>query len=710
MTESASFPWEVNKMASSGSFNTSAYGSGNYYRYLNFSWSVKSQSIANNTTTISWTLKGAGGSTNSWVKSGNFKVVIDGVTRYESATRINLYNGTVVASGTVTLSHNNNGERSFSASAQAGIYLVAVNCTGSGSWSLPQIPRYATSNQSLSAKTETSITMNWSSDSIVDYIWYSTNNGSTWTGVNVSDGKSGSYTISGLTANTTYQIKTRVRRKDSQLTTDSSALSVATYAYPYASSMPNFTIGDKLTLGLYNPLGRSITVNILGADNSQVSNDTTTGTSITGYAGSGVVNALYASIPNAKSGTYKVKVTYGSQVSTKTGGTYTVNAADCSPSIGALTYADVNSAVTAITDNDQNIVQNQSTVRYTASDLAAQKSATVSSVAISVNGNSYSLTLSGTSATGGNAAINSASDVVATATVTDSRGLTATKTVTVNMLEWALPTAIITMQRHDNFYSETDINVDADYAYVDGKNTIAIKVRYKKTTASTWSSWVDFNDNIAQTITLDNEYEWDVQVVVTDAFGGSTTYNRTLSRGMPIIYFDRILSSVGINCFPEDAGSLEVNGFNIERSVMTRSLSANETSLAVNTYTAVPLDLDISTGSKLTATSDGGIRIGAGVSKVLVSGRMLIGTSSTSGSRHLRIVKNSNTNIDANTIAWSFKPIDASSQDVISITPTLGSVSEGDVLYLMYYTPDSSDAINGNSFGCRTELTVEVVA
>ena len=127
-------------MASSGSFNTSGYSG----RYLTFSWSVASQNIANNQTTINWNLKGAGGPTNNWYKAGNFAVVIDGATVYASATRINLYNGTLVASGSYTITHNADGNRSFSASAQAGIYTVAVNCSGSGSWALPQIPRQAT--------------------------------------------------------------------------------------------------------------------------------------------------------------------------------------------------------------------------------------------------------------------------------------------------------------------------------------------------------------------------------------------------------------------------------------------------------------------------------------------------------------------------------------------------------------------------------------
>lgn len=123
-------------MASSGSFNTTSYGS----RHLVFSWTEQSQSVANNTTTIAWTLKGAGSAT-VYYMSGPFKVVIDGKTVYSSSTRIQLLNGTTVASGTVTLTHDATGAKSFSASVQAAIYSTAVNVSGSGSWSLDTIAR-----------------------------------------------------------------------------------------------------------------------------------------------------------------------------------------------------------------------------------------------------------------------------------------------------------------------------------------------------------------------------------------------------------------------------------------------------------------------------------------------------------------------------------------------------------------------------------------
>lgn len=693
-------------MASSGSFNTSGYGSGNWFRCLNFSWSVQSQSISNNSTTISWTLRGAGGATNNWYQAGNFSVVIDGNTVYSSGSRINLYNGTTVASGTYTLWHDNNGNRSFSASAQAGIYTYAVNCSGSGSWSLPTIPRYATCNQSLANKTETTITMNWSSDSTIDYIWWSRNNGSSWHGIDVADGKSGSYTITGCTENTAYNIKTRVRRRDSQLTTDSSTLGVTTYAYPYANSMPSFTIGERITIGLYNPLKRSVQVYMVAADNSERGGDTTTGTSISGYENANWQNFLYQSIPNSKSGTYKIKVVYGSQTTTKTGGTYKVNAAECSPIIGAVTYLDTKSATTAVTQNNQLIVQGNSTVRYTATGLTAQKSATLSSCKVTVNTNQYNMTISGNSATGGNATIDSSSNVTATVTLTDSRGLTATKNVTVNMLEWSLPTAIISLQRHNNYYSETDINVNADYASLDNKNTISIKTRYKKTTDSSYGSYVTLQDNVTSVLNLNNEYEWDVQVEVKDAFG-TTTYNTTLSRGMPIIYFDRIKSSTGFNCFPRGEKTVEVNGVNVLRSVMTRSLSTAMTGLAVNTYTKILFDLSNSVGNGLSATSDGGIKIGAGVSKVLISALLSYDTITSTGSRHIRIIKNTYTS--NNTLAWSWQTMVTSQPTNVEILPILADVTENDVLYALYYTGSSDDKIGGNTYGCRTSLTVEVV-
>lgn len=138
-------------MALSGSVKTSTYGS----MGLILSWTA-TQNVSANTSTIKWTLKSFGRESNFWYMAGNFKVVIDGSTAYSSADRIKLYgNGaTTVATGSKTITHNNDGSRSFSVSVEAGIYYVAVNCEGSATFTLDKIAR------TPSAPTSVSITAN----------------------------------------------------------------------------------------------------------------------------------------------------------------------------------------------------------------------------------------------------------------------------------------------------------------------------------------------------------------------------------------------------------------------------------------------------------------------------------------------------------------------------------------------------------------------
>ena len=473
---------------------------------------------------------------------------------------------------TFTVSHNANGTKTVAMSgawSDSGWSSYISGGSASASVTLPTIPQYATVNQSLNARTETTLTINWSADQTVDYVWYSKDNGANYTAIGSVNATSGSFTITGLTANTTYQIKTKVRNKSSQLTSESSASSLATYNYPYANSMPNFSIGDKVALGFYNPLGRTFTMYVI-LNGVQISDTwTLSGVGYTGLHTSTVVQHLYACIPSSKSATYQIKCVYNDGTShtvTKTGGTASAKESDVKPTIGTFTYQDTNSTAYAITGDRSKIVQNISTVGYTASTLSAKQSATLSSAKVTVNGQTINLTLSGSSATGGNAVINSGTDVTATLTVTDSRGFTATKTVTVDMVEYSNPSAIITVERHNNYYSETDITVDADYVSI-GTNAITIQYRTKQSGGS-YGAWGNLSDNVTSTVTLDNTYAWDIQIKLTDSFGGTTTYNTSIARGMPIVYFDRLRESVGINCFPQYDQSLEVDGYNMLNSLV----------------------------------------------------------------------------------------------------------------------------------------------
>ena len=110
-------------------------------KYLQLTWSA-SQSVENNTSTISWTLS-TSGTYPYWVYYSKTKVVIDGVTVYWREAKTAQEAGTI-ATGTVTLTHDSQGDRSFSVSISAGIYDHAVNATASGTWTLNNIPRAST--------------------------------------------------------------------------------------------------------------------------------------------------------------------------------------------------------------------------------------------------------------------------------------------------------------------------------------------------------------------------------------------------------------------------------------------------------------------------------------------------------------------------------------------------------------------------------------
>lgn len=131
-------------MALSGTLNSNAVtipDTGGTKRTLTLTWTA-TQSVENNTSTISWTLSTSGGYP-YWVYYSKTKVVIDGVTVYWREAKTQQPTGTI-ATGTVTLTHNSVGDRSFSASISAGIYEHAVNATASGTWTLNNIPRAST--------------------------------------------------------------------------------------------------------------------------------------------------------------------------------------------------------------------------------------------------------------------------------------------------------------------------------------------------------------------------------------------------------------------------------------------------------------------------------------------------------------------------------------------------------------------------------------
>lgn len=344
----------------------------------------------------------------------------------------------------------------------------------------------------------------------------------------------------------------------------------------YPNNTPDFNIGDTITIHMNRKstaFTHTVTLNF-GTYSYQIATGVTDKCTLDT---STIASDLYQQIPNASVGEGTITaITYNgsTQIGSKSC-TFYAHVTNSNPTFNAE-YQDINSQMTAITDNNQQIIRNNSNLQISVSNTSAKNYATLSTLTATINGVTYTGSLRGTGGSIDVGVLNISSNTTAVVTLTDSRGISTNKNLAITILDWELPTAIITLQRENNYYSETNINVNADYSSLDSKNTITIQVREKKVSDSTYGSYTTLQDNVTTTLTLDNNYAWDVQVLLQDRIG-STTYNLTIDRGIPIIYFDRLKRSVGINCFPQDSESIEVSGTNILQKLLGTELYTNTT-------------------------------------------------------------------------------------------------------------------------------------
>lgn len=415
---------------------------------------------------------------------------------------------------------------------------------------------YKAPTQSVSSKTETSITMSWSCDTTANYIWYSKDNGANWTAVGSVSATSGTYTISNLTADTQYAIKTRVRRSSINTTYDTTVLnndSSKTYAYPYLVSSSNFIIGNVIPIKLYNPLHRTLNITILGNDDSVIC---TASRNIEGnteiHSNQAEIDSQYASIPNSQTGSYKVRIVCNevSRDTTVNGSTYSVIGTEI-PTFSNFTYRDSNTNVTSVTDNDQVMVKGLSTVQVTVSSankMVANNSADPSY---------YKATMSNLSANGNY----STSDVVInlgtindsgtqrlTVEAYDTRGLNKPVYKDVTVYDYVKPVVNATLTRLNNFEAETTLKVNGTYTKLAinnvNKNSItSVKYRYRETGGS-WSSLTNItttnnNGNFTCTdvvLSLNNTKSFEFEIQATDSLQQTTTISSSVDVGQAIFF------------------------------------------------------------------------------------------------------------------------------------------------------------------------------
>lgn len=348
------------------------------------------------------------------------------------------------------------------------------------------------------------------------------------------------------------------------------------------TNAPNFTDIQNPTIQYSNPAGNSVSslqacISLNGStDNIQYRDIPKTGTSYTFNLTEAERNVLRQATPN--SNTLNV-IFYVKTVINGTTFYSTLNKqmtiVNANPTFSSA-YQDTNSSTVAITGNNQQIIQNNSTLQINTSNLQALKYAKVSKISINVNGTvtTQNLSASQTTATFNIGTLNVANNLTIPITLTDTRGNKTTNNLQVQVLAWSLPTAIITLGRESNFYTQTNLNVNADYSSLNNNNTITIQYQIKKESDTSYGSLVTIQDNVQTTFNADNQYSWNVRVILTDRLG-TKTYNLFLYKGIPLNFWDRLKSSIGINCFPQNQYSLELNGVDIMKAIQGVELYSN---------------------------------------------------------------------------------------------------------------------------------------
>lgn len=476
-------------MATSGSFGTNTISKSYFY----VRWSQTSQSVANNTTSISWT---AGIYTGTSSSHDNFfsnavkiyDIYINGTKVYAGGTWSNIKTGGNhdLTSGTIDITHNSDGTKSVDMSISAWTYSSS-NYSGSANFTLETIPRQATINSATDFNDESNPTI--------------------------------TYTNSAGNSVTTLQACIAL--------TESSA-----------QSNPIISWRD------ISKTGSSYTFNLTTAEREALRNAMPNQTE----------RNLWFFVKTILGG-----VTYYSYKIAK------ITIVNANPFIDTIDYSDINSDTTDFTNDDHVIIQGLSRLQFQMWDVEALKGASLSTLSININGNITTTPFAGTSivsTTYTYGEVDVSENTTAVLTLTDSRGNSSSYNVPLTIWEYNSPTAIITEYRESNFYTESHIKVDANYSSLNNLNTITIKYHIKKSTDSTWGAWTTISDNVEADFNADNQYAWDIQVELEDAVGGYQLYtiNKALDVGIPIVFYDVVKRSVGVNCLPVNDASFEVNG------------------------------------------------------------------------------------------------------------------------------------------------------
>ena len=572
-------------------------------RYLQLTI-TESVNVAANTSTLTWTLTSAGGSAVYYTVDAT-TVTINGTTVYSKARTswedrvFPAAKGSV--SGTITVSHNSDGTKSVAVGFSTRVYIYGPLEYG-GTMTLTNIDRTApTVSCSVSGITASGFKITANSSATADIWQYSLNGGSSWTQFSTTAGTTASITLSSLSANTSYSVRTRARKKSNQVYGASGTVSAKTLGGAILNSC-NTVTADAATVSLtlnatvYNA-SYSNYVTIKNGSNVYVSFAARTWSAGTANRTITLSQTERADLLEAMASLKSFTATI--ELVTKDGSTQVGNTSTCTctiqttaensaPTMTAFTFMDSRSATSTVTGNDQLFIQTYSYLSVTPGTATAKNGASIVKYAATCNGKTVSNT------TGAALSLNGIEksgtlDVVVTAT--DSRGYTVSNTQQIMVIPYAKPkVSEISLRRTNDIEAEMQLIFKGSISpiTVSGtqKNSLKyVQYRYKLTSESSYGSYTSILSSVTQNGTsfsfsnlelcsLDANSSYDFHVYIRDQLNtlSSVSLYFTVPQGTPLVALRK--KKVGINTPTPETALHVVGDAKIEGAVNAQSVTA----------------------------------------------------------------------------------------------------------------------------------------
>ena len=465
----------------------------------------------------------------------------------------------------------NNTSYSVRIRARATNYVQGVSSTGSYSTLDGSAP---TVTISLSSRTSNSLVVAATANTTCNIWEYSINDGSSFTQFSTTSATSVSCTITGLSPNTTYNVKIRANKASNNVkgtsargaytTLGQSVLNSASEIYADAATVQttvNITVySASFTHSLLIKRGSTTLVTLsLGTQTTGTKNVTTTLTSAQRTA---LLNGM--SDVASFSATYEL-ITYnnGTQVGSSSTATATIrtSSSTSAPAQPTFSYADIEAGTVAITGDSSKLIQGQSCLRLTNLTATAKNGASIASYSITIGGATVSSTSGGTVNIG---AVSQSGTLSLSVTTKDTRGYTSTKSVSVTCYAYAYPSlSSYSVKRDDTTASQINFSANGTFSNI-GSNTVTLKYKYKKTSAGSYGTEVSvtptksggtFSYSATNIATFDEDSTYNFVITVQDGIQ-SAVYNLVVPTFTPLIAYRP--DAIGFGAVPQGTNRVEI--------------------------------------------------------------------------------------------------------------------------------------------------------